>query len=849
MAQQNKRRTVVGILAHVDAGKTTLSEAMLYTSGAIRSLGRVDHGNAFLDNFALERERGITIFSKQATLNMPTLRATLLDTPGHVDFSAEMERTLDVLDCAVLVISAPAGIQSHTRTLWKLLRRRNIPTLLFLNKNDLPCPSRAELLMSLERELGEGFFDYQQPDYESLAMYEESLMEEYLESGTLSEKSIASAVAGCHVFPCWFGAALKLEGVEEFLQGVEHCAPSAPTGENFGAQVYKISRDERGARLTHMKVTGGILRTRDTVSGDGWEEKITQLRVLSGGKFTPVDEALPGDVVAAVGLTQTRIGMGLGVQEDAPMPSLEPVLTYRIFFPEGTDVHRAYLQLQQLEEEDPQLHLVWDERLRQLKIQLMGPVQMEILSQVILDRFGMEVTFGPGQVLYKETIETVAEGVGHYEPLRHYAEVHLVLEPGKRGSGLVLTTDCPEDKFDRNWQRLVLTHLMEKQHLGVLTGSPITDMKITLTAGRAHEKHTEGGDFRQATYRAVRQGLMQAKSVLLEPWYEFRLEVPQAAVGRAITDLQRMGAQFEAPETDGEFSILSGSGPAAALSEYPPELAAYTKGLGRFACQLKGYAPCTEQDNVVAELAYDPEADVDNTPDSVFCSHGAGHTVKWRDVFEHMHLPSTLNPPEEEATVEERAARYFSHMASDAELMAIFERTYGPVKDRVRALQPSVKHKSAPDKPYRGKAQPLGPEYILVDGYNIIFAWDDLRKLAKDSLDDARAKLIDRLCNYQGFRRCPVIVVFDAYKVKGNPGSVEKLGGLSVVYTKEAETADMYIEKAAYDLSKNHRVRVATSDALEQIIILGGGALRVSASSFEQEVKEVEDAIRAFLKK
>ena len=848
MAQGNKRRAVIGILAHVDAGKTTLSEAMLYTSGAIRTMGRVDHGDAFLDNFALERERGITIFSKQATLTLPTLQATLLDTPGHVDFSAEMERTLDVLDCAVLVISAPAGVQSHTRTLWKLLRRRKIPTLLFLNKTDLPCPSRAELLASLERELGEGFFDYQNPDFESLAMSEESLMEEYLETGALSERAIATAVADCHVFPCWFGAALKLEGVEEFLQGLEGCVPSVPAGEQFGAQVYKISRDERGARLTHLKVTGGVLRTRDTISGDNWEEKITQLRVLSGGKFTPVEESLPGDVVAAVGLTQTRIGMGLGAQEDAPVPSLEPVLTYRIFFPEGTDVHKAYLQLQQLEEEDPQLHLVWDERLRQLKIQLMGPVQMEILSRVILERFGMEVTFGPGQVLYKETIESTVEGVGHYEPLRHYAEVHLVLEPGERGSGLVLTTDCSEDKFDRNWQRLVLTHLLEKQHLGVLTGSPITDMKITLTAGRAHEKHTEGGDFRQATYRAVRQGLMQAKSVLLEPWYEFRLEVPQTTVGRAITDLQRMGAQFEAPETDGDFSILTGSGPAAALSEYPPELAAYTKGMGRFSCQLKGYAPCAEQDKVVAELAYAPEADVENTPDSVFCSHGAGHAVKWRDVFEHMHLPSTLNPPEEEATVEERAARYFSHMASDAELMAIFERTYGPVKDRVKALQPTAKPKTASDKPYRGKVQPVGPEYILADGYNIIFAWDDLRRLAKENLDDARSKLIDRLRNYQGFRRCPVIVVFDAYKVKGNPGNIEKMGDFSVVYTKEAETADMYIEKAAYDLSKHHRVRVATSDGLEQIIILGGGALRVSASAFEQEVKEVEDAIRAFLK-
>ena len=847
MEQDAKRRAVIGILAHVDAGKTTLSEAMLYTSGAIRSLGRVDHGSTFLDNFALERERGITIFSKQAPLTLPGLQATLLDTPGHVDFSAEMERTLDVLDCAVLVISAPAGIQSHTRTLWKLLRRRNIPTLLFLNKTDLPCPEREQLLADLNRELGEGFFDWQNPDHEALAMCDEALMEEYLECGTLRSLSLTAAIAGCRVFPCWFGAALRLEGVEEFLRGLADCVPAAPAGNGFGAQVFKISRDDRGARLTHMKITGGTLRTRDTVTGDGWEEKITQLRILSGGKFTPVDEALPGDVVAAVGLSRTRIGMGLGVQEDAPQPSLEPVLTYRMFFPEGTDIHKAWLQLQQLEEEDPQLHLVWDERTRRLNIQLMGPVQMEILSQVIAERFGMEVTFGPGQVLYRETVQTAVEGVGHYEPLRHYAEVHLVLEPGERGSGLHFATDCPEDKFDRNWQRLVLTHLTEKQHLGVLTGSPITDMKITLTAGRAHEKHTEGGDFRQATYRALRQGLMQAKSVLLEPWYEFRLEVPQNTVGRAITDLQRMGAQFDAPETDGDFSVLSGSGPAAALSEYPPELAAYTRGLGRFACQLKGYAPCAAQDEVVAEIAYDPEADVDNTPDSVFCSHGAGHTVKWYDVFEHMHLPSTLNPPEE-ATVEERAARYFSHMATDAELMAIFERTYGPVKDRVRALQPSVKRGAASEKPYRAKPMPVGPEYVLVDGYNIIFAWDDLRALAKENLDDARSRLIDRLRNYQGWRRCPVIVVFDAYKVKGNPGSVEKMGDFSVVYTKEAETADMYIEKAAYDLSKHHRVRVATSDGLEQIIILGGGALRMSASAFEQEVKEVEDAIRTFLK-
>ena len=840
------RRAVVGVLAHVDAGKTTLSEAMLYCSGARRTLGRVDHGDAFLDNFALERERGITIFSKQALLELPGLRVTLLDTPGHVDFSAEMERTLDVLDCAILVISAPAGVQSHTRTLWKLLRRRNIPTLLFLNKMDLPGPGRDELLEALRRELGDGFFDFEDPDLEALATCDEALLEEFLESGALTDNFIAAAVGRCKIFPCWFGAALKLEGVEEFLHGLERCAPAARAGNKFGAKVFKISRDDKGTRLTHLKVTGGSLRVRDTVKGDGWEEKITQLRVYSGEKFTPVEELLPGDVGAAVGLSQTTAGQGLGAESGGQAPALEPVLTYQVILPEGCDVHKALLQLQQLEEEDPQLHLVWDERTRQLRAQLMGPVQMEVLSRLIFDRFGLEVSFGRGHILYRETIQNVVEGVGHYEPLRHYAEVHLLLEPGKPGSGLRLRTDCPEDELDGHWQRLVLTHLMEKRHLGVLTGSPITDMTITLTAGKAHEKHTEGGDFRQATYRAVRQGLMQAKSVLLEPWYDFRLEVPQENVGRAMTDLQRMGAQISGPETEGENAVLTGGIPVAALGDYPQEVNSYTHGLGRLSCTPRGYAPCADQDKVVEEFTYDPEADLDNTPDSVFCSHGAGHTVKWSEVFDHMHLPSTLHPPREEATVEERAARYFAQVVTDAELMAIFERAYGPVKDRIRAMQPASKSKPAA-KPYKGSPQPVGPEYVLVDGYNIIFAWDDLRELARDSLEAARNRLIERMRNYQGFRQCPVIVVFDAYKVKGNPGSVEKLGGVSVVYTREAETADMYIEKAAYDLSKKHRVRVATSDALEQVIILGGGALRLPASAFEAEVRQVEEAIRAFL--
>ncbi|MCI8593834.1 MAG: GTP-binding protein [Oscillospiraceae bacterium] len=843
------RRTVIGILAHVDAGKTTLSEAMLYCVGVTRALGRVDHGSAFLDTFALERQRGITIFSKQALLSLPDLQVTLLDTPGHVDFSAEMERTLDVLDCAVLVVSAAAGVQSHTRTVWKLLRKRNIPTFLFINKMDLPDTDRAALLSQLRRELGEGFFDFAHPDLEQLALCDETLLDEFLETGTLADSSILRAVTGCKAFPCWFGAALKLDGVEEFLHGLAQCAPAAAEGEQFGARVFKISRDEKGTRLTHLKVTGGVLRVRDTIPSGDWEEKITQLRAYSGAKFTPVEEARPGDVVAVVGLSRTFPGEGLGAQAEAQAPALEAVLTYAVLLPEGCDVHKVLLQLKQLEEEDPQLHLTWDERLRQLRVQLMGQVQLEVLRQLILDRFNLPVDFGPGQVLYRETIEAPVEGVGHYEPLRHYAEVHLLLEPAKRGSGLTFATVCPEDSLDRNWQRLVLTHLAEKQHLGVLTGSPITDITITLLSGKAHEKHTEGGDFRQATYRAVRQGLMQAKTVLLEPWYDFRLELPQENVGRALTDLKRLGAECEGPESNGSSAVVQGSGPVSALRDYPQEVAAYTRGFGVFSCTPKGYAPCANQAAIAAELGYNPENDPDNPADSVFCSHGAGHTVKWSEVPEHMHLPAVLQPPEPEEEVAARARRYYARVATDAELKAIFERTYGPVKAKLPgdAMRPAPKTSGGDAKPRKAAPLPAGPEYLLVDGYNIIFAWDELNALAKDSLDAARSRLIEILRNYQGFRQCPVIVVFDAYKVKGNPGSIEHLGGVDVVYTKEAETADMYIEKAAHDLSKKHRVRVATSDALEQIIILGGGALRLPASAFEAEVKSVEKAIRACL--
>jgi len=843
----NKIPLCAGLVAHVDAGKTTLSEAMLYIAGSIRMLGRVDHGNAFLDTFHLERQRGITIFSKQAVLDLPGgHRVTLLDTPGHVDFSAEMERTLDVLDCAIVVISGPVGVQSHTLTLWRLLRQRQIPTFVFINKMDLPGPTKAEILADLRRTLGDGFADFSDPDYEAMAMSSETLLEEYLETGELSQASIHRAVHAGQLFPCWFGAALKLEGVEEFMAGLEQYAPAAKDLGEFGAKVFKISRDDQNVRLTHLKVTGGKLKVRDTLSGDGWSEKITQLRVYSGARFQPVDEALPGDVVAAAGLSCTRPGLGLGAEAQGTPPVLEPVLTYRVILPNGYDIHKAHMQLRQLEEEDPQLHVDWNQQLQEIRVCLMGPIQLEILQEQLRQRFALDVTFSQGSILYKETIATSVEGVGHYEPLRHYAEVHLLLEPAPRGSGIQFGSGCHQDDLDRNWQRLIMGHLSEKQHRGVLTGAPITDMTITLMSGKAHLKHTEGGDFRQATYRAVRQGLMQAKTVLLEPWYKFRLEVPQANAGRAMTDLDQMGAQFDPPETDGDFAILQGRAPVSAMGEYPQTVTAYTHGLGRFSCALDGYAPCQNQEKVAAELGYDPEADVENSPDSVFCDHGAGFVVKWYDVPKYMNLPSILSEPKTEPELRDLAAEYCAIAATDKELQQIFERTYGPIKrDFNQAFKPA-RHELQ-DKTYKAKPQPTGPEYLLVDGYNIIFAWEDLKKTAQNNLDLARAQLVERLRNYQGFRQHPVIVVFDAYKVKNNPGSIEHFGDLAVVYTKEAETADMYIERVTHQLGRKHKVRVATSDGLEQIIILGHGALRVSAEHFLTEVKQVEAAIRDYL--
>ena len=843
------KRLTIGILAHVDAGKTTLSEGLMYLSGNLRKLGRVDHGDAFLDTDTLERERGITIFSKQAVLRRNDLELTLLDTPGHVDFSAEMERAVQVLDYAVLLISGSDGVQGHTETLWRLLERRGVPTFLFINKMDQPGTDRDRLLAQLRERLSDGCADFGHREglAEQAALCDEELMERYLEGEEPSDGDLAALIVERKLFPCFFGSALKLEGVEELLAGLERYTREPAWGRDFAARVFKITRDERGDRLTWLKVTGGTLKVRDAVKGGDWEEKATQLRVYSGAKFTPVDQAPAGTVCAVTGLTRTRAGQGLGAEDNWEGPELEPVLSYQVIPPEGCDVHTLLARLRLLEEEDPQLRVEWNERLGEIHVRLMGGVQLEVLTRLMAQRFGMDVAFGPGSIVYLETIAAPVEGVGHFEPLRHYAEVHLLLEPLERGAGIEIDTACPEDVLDRNWQRLILTHLVEKRHLGVLTGSPITDMKLTLLTGKAHLKHTEGGDFRQATYRAVRQGLMSAQSVLLEPWYSFRLEVPADAVGRAMTDIQRMGGAFDPPETTGDAAVLTGTVPVSEMGDYWTEVAAYTQGRGRLSCTVEGYRPCHNADQVITRTGYDPERDGDNPADSVFCSHGAGVSVKWSEVRQHMHLDSGWRPAGEKkdapAAVNPRPAMsYESRAALDKELEAIFERTYGPV--RPRAFQ-SVGRTAPPrEKPWKGLKRPAGEDYLLVDGYNIIHAWDDLRALAREDLDSARLRLIDRLRNYQGWKKNRVIVVFDAYRVKGNPGSVERAGEVCVVYTKEAETADMYIEKATYSLSRDHRVRVATSDGLEQMIILGHGAVRVPAAELEFEVKQVEAEIR-----
>ena len=851
MRKRSMKKTVIGILAHVDAGKTTLSEAMLYTAGELRAMGRVDHGNAFLDNFALERERGITIFSKEAVFSLPELEVTLLDTPGHVDFSPEMERTLDVLDAAILVISATAGVQSHTETVWRLLRRHGIPTFLFINKCDLPSRPHAEILGECRKRLDPGCVDLSAPG-EEIAMGDERLLEEYLEHGALPVESLRKAVRESRIFPVRFGAALRLQGVEEFLKELEIFAPAAPEREPFAARVFKISY-ENDLRLTHLKVTGGVLRVRDVVRGRDFEEKITQIRRYSGAKYRTMEEARPGDVVAAVGLTRTTPGLGLGAEDDGEEATLEPVLAYRVELPAGIDPHDAVRDFRRLEEEEPALRVEWNERLRELRVHLMGKVQQEVVARLVSDRFGYRVAFDHGSILYRETIRKPAEGVGHFEPLRHYAEVHLLLEPGARGSGFTVSTACREDDLDGNWQRLILTHLLEKTHLGVLTGAPVTDLHVTLMSGRAHLKHTEGGDFREATYRAVRQGLMKAESVLLEPWYAYRIELPSDKLGRLLSDLERMGAEFDPPETQGEESSVTGRAPVEAMRDYGENLAAYTRGRGRMTVETAGFFPARDSERIVRETGYSPEADVANTPDSVFCSHGAGVVVKWSEVEKYMHLPSIFRKekkPEEQAQDVVRtfsAARYVASLKQDEELLRIFERTYGPVtRDREKIMRPAETSREAA---FRASPLPGGPTWLLVDGYNIIFAWDELASLAKDNLEHARSVFIDRMRNFQGFLSSPVIVVFDAYKVKGSPGSVERYGDLAVVYTKEAETADMYIEKVTRELGKRHKVRVATSDGLEQIIILSHGAMRLPASEFHDEVASAEEAIREIIKK
>ena len=860
--EQEHKQLVIGILAHVDSGKTTLSEALLYGTGTIRKLGRVDHKDAFLDTDTLEKARGITIFSKQALFTAGNTDFTLLDTPGHVDFSTETERTLQVLDYAVLVISGTDGVQSHTETLWRLLRRYHIPTFVFVNKMDLPGPGREALLTQLNRRLGDGFVDFgaEQADRdEALALCDERLMETMLDRGSLTDTDLIPAIARRHVFPCWFGSALKLQGVDALVEGLDRYTRPAPALEAFGAKVFKVSPDEQGNRLTWLRVTGGALKVKAQLTGEAdgepWAEKANQLRLYSGAKFTLAECIGPGQVCAVTGLTKARPGEGLGAERDSDLPVLEPVLSYQVLLPEGADVHAALGKLHRLEEEEPQLHVVWNETLGEIHVQLMGEIQLEVLKSLLAERYGLEVSFGPGGILYKETITEAMEGVGHYEPLRHYAEVHLKLEPLPRGSGMQFAADCREEVLDKNWQRLVLTHLEEKQHLGVLIGAPLTDVKITLIAGRAHLKHTEGGDFRQATYRAVRQGLMMAEQIhktqLLEPWYAFRLELPSDNVGRAMNDIQNMGGSFDPPETgaDGDTTLLTGTAPASTMRSYPMEVVGYTRGRGHLTLTLDGYRPCHNAAEVIEAAGYEPEHDLDNPADSVFCAHGAGFVVPWEQVRSHMHVDSgwgkTAKTEEAVQARPRRMAAYRATLEEDAELLKIFEQTYGPIKrDPLAAFRPTQK-RERPD--FNAEQWEIQPEYLLVDGYNIIFAWDELNALSKESLEAARHRLMDILCNYQGFKKCVLILVFDAYRVPGSPGSIEQYHNIHVVYTREAETADMFIERVTHEIGKGRRVRVATSDGMEQVIILGHGALRVSARMFHEEVQEAEKEIRRYL--
>ena len=890
------KKLVIGILAHVDAGKTTLSEELLYLCGEIRKIGRVDHGDAFLDTYELEKERGITIFSKQALLKTKNMEVTLLDTPGHVDFSAEMERTLQVLDYAILVINGMDGVQSHTMTLWRLLERYQIPTFLFVNKMDQQGTDHDALLNDLKQHLHEncvdfgrtqdtdcGMYELTPEQLENIAVCEEDLLETYLETGIVEDRDIARLIVQRKIFPCYFGSALKEKGVKDFWNGVQQytAEPERPT--EFGAKVFKIARDEQGNRLTYMKITGGSLKVKTLLSSNSngqilpgrkaeeaaWEEKADQIRLYSGAKYELTPEAEAGTVCAVTGLTRTYPGEGLGIEQESELPILEPVLNYQIILPDDCDPHQMLQKLRQLEEEEPQLHILWDSQFSEIHAQLMGEVQIEILKKLIWDRFHVAVEFGAGSIVYKETVAEPVEGVGHYEPLRHYAEVHLLIEPGEPGSGCQFFTACSEDVLARNWQRLILTHLEEKEHIGVLTGSPLTDVQITILTGRAHAKHTEGGDFRQATYRAVRQGLRKARNILLEPYYEFRLEVPAEMIGRAMADVQKMQGTFDAPEVEGETAILKGTAAVAQMRDYQKEVVSYTHGTGKLFCSLKGYAPCKNQDEVVQNIGYDPEADLENPTGSVFCAHGAGFVVPWDQVEAYMHLQSGVDMDELDSeswyedvesaqnpgTVVDNANisrnisgkngkfSYSGSYEEEEELQAIFERTFGPMKRDRTAFQKKTVHSSTPATRYRA-GKPRQEEYLLVDGYNIIFSWEELNELAKENIHAACDKLMDILSNYQGYRKCTLILVFDAYKVEGHVEEIIPYHNIYVVYTKEAETADQYIEKTVHRIGRQYQVTVATSDGLEQVIIMGQGAHRISAQGLKKEIEDTEKTAR-----
>ena len=932
---QEQKHISLGVLAHVDAGKTTLSEGLLFKCGRIRKIGRVDHKDAYLDTYELERERGITIFSKQAVFSMGDMEVTLLDTPGHVDFSAEMERTLQVLDYAILVINGADGVQGHTQTLWRLLNQYQIPTFLFVNKMDQDGTNRESLLEELKKKLSENCVDFRgeldccgaEEDsdikgtvdkagevhgtdefLENIAVCEEALMEQFLDTGIIVKKDVARLILERKLFPCFFGSALKMEGVDAFIRGMETymAAPVYPS--EFGAKVFKIARDDQGNRLTYMKITGGSLKVKETLTNAGrkgipdeeiWEEKVDQIRIYSGAKFEMLKEAEAGTVCAVTGFTETYPGEGLGVERESVMPVLEPVLNYQIILPEGYDAHKMLKSLKELEEEEPQLHIMWDEQLGEIHAMLMGEVQIEILKHLIWERFHVAVEFGTGNIVYKETIAAPVEGVGHFEPLRHYAEVHLLLEPGERGSGLQFFTAASEDQLDRNWQRLILTHLEEKEHLGVLTGSPITDMQITLLTGRAHQKHTEGGDFRQATYRAVRQGLKKAKTVLLEPYYSFRLELPAENVGRAMTDIQRMQGSFQGPETEGELAVITGSAPVAKMRDYQSQVISYTRGKGHLSCTLKGYEPCQDQEQIAQEIGYDSERDLDNPTGSVFCAHGAGFVVPWYEVEEYMHLDGAEIQDWDDAYEESgdsstgASGRGYSGQGKDTystsygtennsrgkytsmygsyeeekELKAIFEKTFGPVKSKKYNSNSrsfgnlesgssfsgnSGKRSQSselPGKTSQGAWRNSNPaihrdDYLLVDGCNIIFAWEDLRDLAQADFHAAQTRLMDILSDYQGIKGCILILVFDAYRVEGHPEETFQYHNIHVVYTREAETADQYIERTVHKIGRKHNVTVATSDGLEQIIIMGQGAARISARGFNEEIASAKQQMR-----